>query len=158
MSSLAWACCHCSRQLGIVELPAREFLRRPGEDIVEHGVAAFDAGGREQRQRCQPGRVADRDLGRDPAAEAVPDEMNIAQVQRLHQVEIEERHVADAHHPVRDLPAPEARMLRRQHAVSAAELLEQRVPRRTGDAVQEQHRRPAAGLAIAELRARDVDH
>jgi len=146
------------RQLGIVELPVRELLRRPGEDVVEHGFAGLDAGGREQRQRSQPGGAADGDLRRDPAAEAVSHEMNIAQVQRLHQVEVEERHVADAHHPVRNRPASEARMLRRQHAESAAEAVEQRIPCRARNAVQEQHGRPGAGLAVAELGARDVDH
>src|SRR3954447_17083273 len=65
------------RQFGIVELPARELLRGPGEVVVDDGFAGLDAGGREQRQRCQPGGAADRNLRRDPAAEAVPHEMNI---------------------------------------------------------------------------------
>ena len=157
MSSSACCLLPLLRQLGVVELPARELLHRPGEDIVEHGLARLDAGGRKQCERRQGAGIADRDLRRDPAAQAMSDQMNIAQLQRLHQVEIEERDVADAHHPVRELPPSEARMLRRQDAVAAAELVEQRIPRRPRGAVQEQHGRSRSGLAIAELRARDFD-
>ena len=123
----------------------------------ERRLARLDAGGRKQCERRQGAGIADRDLRRDPAAQAMSDQMNIAQLERLHQIEIEERDVADAHHPVRDLPAPEARMLRRQDAVAAAELVEQRIPRRPRGAVQEQHGRSRSGLAIAELRACDFD-
>ena len=59
-----------------MELPAGEFVRRPGKDVVERRVGALDAGGREQRERREAGSSADRDLGRDPATEAVSDEVN----------------------------------------------------------------------------------
>ena len=97
--------------------------------------ALCDPGRRQQRSDAQPLGAADRDLGGDPAAEAVPDQVNIAQVERLQHVEIEERHVADAHHPFGDRRAPEARMLRRDHAAFGRE------PRRAADPTTRRRRR-----------------
>src|SRR5262245_12424196 len=146
-----------ARQLGIVELSVRELFHRPREDVVEWGFRAFNAGRRQQRQRGKPRAAADRYLGRDPAAQPVPDEVDVAQLERLEQVEIAEGYVPHAQHPVRNLSAPEAGMLRGQHAVSDAERIEQRVPRRARRVMQEENGRARAGLAAGEPRSRDLD-
>ena len=84
----------CVRELAVVELAAGEFLRPPGENIVDRRVPALRPGRRQQRQRSEPLRVADRHLGRGPAADAMADEVHVAQSQRLQSIEIEIGQVA----------------------------------------------------------------
>ena len=48
-------------------------------------------------------------------------------------------------------------MLRRDDAPAVAELLEQRIPRGTGGAVQKHNDRARASVRIPQLRARDFD-
>ena len=92
----------------------------------------------------------------DPAAQPVPDEVDVAKVERVEQIEIAESNVPHAQHPVRNLPRPKPDVPVPAPA-SDAERIEQRVPRRARGVVQEENGRPSAGLAAGERRSRDLD-
>ena len=130
----------------------------PGEDVVERRLRALRARRRQQRQRGEPLRVADRHLGRDPAADAMADEMHVAQIQRLQHVEIEEREIADVSSSRRGIgerPKPGCSgAMTRCCALSASSSGDQVSPsapcrKSTGG--------PVAGFQIPQLGAGDLD-
>ena len=119
----------------LVERIPGMLLRRPKEDVAIRFLDRGNAGRREQRETAQARRIANRDLGGGPAAERVADEMNIPEIERRQQIEIEEREIADAAEPGRQIPVAEARMLGRDHAPFGAQHLEQRIPVEAAGAV-----------------------
>jgi hypothetical protein len=68
----------------------------------------MDAGGADQGQRVEALRVADRKLGRDPAADRESDEIDVLKIELIEDVEIEVGEVGDVVEPVgvSDAPKP----------------------------------------------------
>ena len=80
-----------------------ERQRRPGRRLHPHRVGdrpprriGVDADGIEQHQPGHAGRAAQRQLGADPAADGIPHQHDIVEVEPLDEREIAEYEVADA--------------------------------------------------------------
>jgi hypothetical protein len=125
----------------IVEQIARGFLGRPDE-VVAHGYAFHPhPGGRDQRQRLHAQRVAHCDLGGDPAAEGIADDVDAVGAEVIEKVEVVHRHVGDVPDGAGVVERAEPGMLGHEHVVMASELLEQRKPAGpAARAMQEQQR------------------
>ena len=109
------------------------------------GIGKHEAGGRFHRDR-----------GRDPGAERDPDDERIAQVERIHDIEIEIREVVDRGHAGRPLGMPEARMGRRDQPAAFGQHRKHGRGRVEADMGVEEQDRPAAAT-IDELKPRPVD-
>ena len=129
----------------IVEHVAGGFLRRPDEIVAGRHALDPYAGGREQRQRREPRAVAHGELGRDPAAERMADQVHALDAQAVEHVEVIHRHVLHVADPGRVVGLAEAGMLGNEQLVFAGQSVEERkVARKPAGAVQEHHRLAAA--------------
>src|SRR2546423_4613984 len=119
---------HALGEGAVVEEALRRLLRRPDE-VVAHGNA-LDANPRgcDQRERGETRAIAHRQLGGDPAAEGVTDEMHALSVETVEHIEVVHGHVGDIADPPRVCRSAETGMLRSDDPVRAGELLEKRAP------------------------------
>ena len=69
----------------------------------------------DERQRGEAAGIAHRKLGRHPAAQRLPDQMDAVEIELLQKVEIEVREVGDGVEPGRRFRFAKAGMLRDDH-------------------------------------------
>ena len=142
------------RDIGIslvVEDVAQQLFAIPDEEIARGHALDADAGRGDERQALGAAPIANEDLGGDPAAERMADDVDVAQLERLEEIEIEHRHVGDVADQRRIVRGAEARMLGYQQLVLLGQRIEERQPLRIAvGAVQEEQRRAFAGAAQAD--------
>ena len=132
---------------GLVVIEIAHRLFRPPDEVVaaRHALDA-DAGRRELDEAAEMRAVADQDLGREPAAERVADQMDAVEPRLLDEVEIEHRQVRHRADPRRIVGAAKTGMLRHEQLVMLGQPVEERQPlRHPARAVQKQHGRAAPG-------------
>ena len=142
---------------------AHRFLGPPDEIVATWHAFDADAGRCQLDEAPKAGAVADQDLGGEPAAERVADEMDPVEPHLLDEVEIEHRQVRYRMDPRRVVGAAKAGMLGHQHLVALRQRIEERQPlRHAARTMQEQHRGAApcavqldgnvSDLELAQLR------
>ena len=142
----------------IVEEIADALLVGAQEGIDLGDARHENAGGAHQRQRGDTARVAHRELGRDPAAEIVADEMDVRQIELVEQIEIEARKIRDGVEPGGRVRRAEARMLRRDNVMARCQVGQARRPEAgIARAMQKEERAPGAGAPHRDIAAADVD-
>ena len=144
---------------GLVVIEVAHRLLRPPDEIVaaRHALDA-DAGRRELDEAAEARAVADQDLGGEPAAERVADQMDPVEPRLLDEVEIEHRKVRHRADPRRIVGAAEAGMLGHQQLVALGQRIEERQPlRHAARAVQEQHRGAAPGAVQPDCHVPDLE-
>jgi hypothetical protein len=145
--------------IGIEIEPARILFRAHAEHVVQRHAVGGDPDGADEREACQPRGVANRKLGRDPAAERGADQMNAVELQRFDHVEVEVGKIARAIEPWRVVRAAEPRMFRRERVECPRQTVEKRQPAdMPAGAVQKDQRWTAAASQQANPRAAHVKH
>ena len=143
------------RDLGVVKGEPIDLALLGGEnidDVALLAVAELDPDCVGQHQvRNALGRF-DRDLRRDPSTERHAREDHVAQVERVHDIEVEIGKIVDRGHGARQLAASEARMGRRDHRKRSGKLLDHAVGRFDPDRGMQQQQGPS-GPALDELDA-----
>ena len=114
--------------------------------------------GADQGERAKPARAANRDFGRDPAAERMADEMHLIEAERLDEVEIEIGEVGKLIEPVRRVGPAEAGMIRHDHVIALRQRRHERQPGAgPARAMQEQQRRALAAAHDIHRTIGDAD-
>ena len=103
-------------------------------------------------------RVAHRDLGREPAAERIADQMRVLDFELIEDVEIEIGEVVNGIEPVRRIALAEPGMFRRDDVVFLRECLQERQPARAACAMQINQRIASAAAHQPDAAASDRNH
>ena len=130
-----------------------------GDRLVEDvALRRLDAHGADQHQVREIAGRHGRHLGRDPAAEAQPDQRRPRAAELVQQAAIDDGDVARAAHPVGARRAAVAGMMRHQHVVVRRQgVVEGQVVERAGLVVQHQQRMAAAATLHVQRGAADLD-
>ena len=122
------------------------------DDVALLAVAELDPDRVGEHQVRKAFGRFDRDLRRDPAAERHARQDHVAQVQCVHDIEIEIGEIVDRGHGARQFAAPETRMGRRDQRKRSGKLLDHAVGGFDPDRGMQQQQGPA-GSALDELDA-----
>ena len=94
--------------------------------LSPHGTPDAKAGRRQLDEAPEPRAVADQDLGGEPAAERIADQMDAVESRLLDEVEIEHREIRHRADPGRVVGAAKPGMLRHQQVVMLGQGIEER--------------------------------
>jgi hypothetical protein len=126
----------------------------------EFGSHASQLGEHRRQEGCSRS-LSDKvrlDLGGEPAAERIADQVDPVEPRFFDEVEIEEREVRQRADSGRVVGTAEARMLRHQEFIALGERIEERQPlRHAAGAVQEQHLGTASGAVQPDADAADFE-
>src|SRR5262249_38427523 len=143
----------------IVEQIADTLLLAAQECINLFHPFDMDTGRADEGQGSQPRRVADGEVGGDPAAERAADEMDLVQVELVEKVEVEIGEIGNVVEPIRRVGRAETGMLGNDNVEFFRQSCHAGQPDTdAAAAVQEDERRATAAAHETNAALPDRDH